>query len=329
MKTQIKISQSIAVFILLFALLLSACAASPEERTVETIALEAAPEAEEIILGDTVDVEMQEASAPEMDKAEGGVNANTSLPAAQQRLILMNAEMILVVKDPSKVMDFVAEMAQGYGGFVVSSNLQQVQGNYGTVIPQANITVRVPAQRLQQALGEIENLALEVVSKNQSGKDVTREYTDLQSRLRNLEKAEEQLTLVMQEAVRTEDVLRVYNELTKVTEQAEVIRGQIKYYEESSAFSAISLVLRAEEIAPPVVDDKPAWKPGMIAQRALADLKLSLQRWTNGAIRFLLYSLPMLVFRLGPWVIVFWLGYRFLIRPWVKKRQQKKIVEEE
>ena len=56
---------------------------------------------------------------------------------------------------------------------------------------------------------------------------MTSDYTDLQSRLRNLEDAEEQLRTIMDSAFNTEDVLTVYNRLVEVREQIEVIKGQI------------------------------------------------------------------------------------------------------
>ena len=48
----------------------------------------------------------------------------------------------------------------------------------------------------------------EIQSESISGQDVTQEFTDLQSRLRNLEAAEEQLLEIMEAATDTEDVFR-------------------------------------------------------------------------------------------------------------------------
>lgn len=136
-------------------------------------------------------------------------NYDASLPNTGKRLVIMNADISIVAMDPAEAMDTIATMAETYGGFVVSSNLHQVMGKRGTEIPYATITVRVPAERLKQALAEIELLAVEVLSKNQSGQDVTKEYTDLKSRLRNLENATKQLRQIMDDAYNTEDVLRV------------------------------------------------------------------------------------------------------------------------
>jgi len=97
-----------------------------------------------------------------------------------------------------------------------------------------NIIIRVPAERLDEALDQLIGLAVEVDSESISRQDVTQEYTDLTSRLRNLESAEAQLMTIMDGAVKTEDVLAVYNELVAVQGQIEVIKGQMQYFEQSA-----------------------------------------------------------------------------------------------
>ncbi len=55
----------------------------------------------------------------------------------------------------------------------------------------------------------------------------------------------------MDEAYKTEEVLTVYNRLVQVQEEIEVIKGQIKYYDEASRLSAISIEIQAQESVTP------------------------------------------------------------------------------
>ena len=113
-------------------------------------------------------------------------------------------------------------MAEAMGGFVVSSYVYKTAyGNEGLTADQATITVRVPADKLDEALADQGRGRREVRSENISGEDVTQQYTDLQSRLRNLDAAEAQLLDIMKGATKTEDVLAVYNQLVQV-------RGEIE-----------------------------------------------------------------------------------------------------
>jgi hypothetical protein len=190
-------------------------------------------------------------------------------------------------------------------------------GKKGTEVPYATITIRVPAERLEKTLEEIEMLAVEVTTKNQSGQDVTKEYTDLKSRLRNLEETIEQLQKIMDEAYKTEDVLMVYEELTRRTEEAEVIRGQIKYYEESAAYSKISVTLtqfeEEEPIEPVTVE---GWRPGKVLRDAFQSLLDFLQAFVDFMINFIVSFIPKLLIIGSPFFIGWWI--------WRKRRKPKK-----
>jgi hypothetical protein len=83
------------------------------------------------------------------------------------------------------------------------------------------MTIRVPAERLDEALVTIKaETDQPIISENHSSQDVTAEYTDLNSRLTNLQAAEKQLQEIMAEAIKTEDVLSVYSQLVSVASRA-------------------------------------------------------------------------------------------------------------
>lgn len=219
-----------------------------------------------------------------------------------QRLVIKNADLSVVVDDPSVSMDRIAQRAEAFGGFVVSSNQYQTMLASGVEVPQGFIMVRVPAARFTEFMAVVEGDANRVISKNISGQDVTQQYTDLQSRLRNLAQAEDELREIMASAVKTEDVLNVYNHLTNITNQIEVIKGQIQFYEQSAAMSAISVNLIADAAVQPVTIG--GWEPVGIAKDAIQALVNTLQGIANLLIWITLYLLPTLVVMIIPlWVL--------------------------
>ena len=130
------------------------------------------------------------------------------------RLVIRNANLSLVVADPAAASNQIIALAASLNGYVVSSNTYQASvDSAGNKIMQANLTIRVPSAQLDAALAQLRALAVEVRSETISGQDVTSEYTDLQSHLRNLEAAETKLQQIMDGATKTEDVLAVYNQL--------------------------------------------------------------------------------------------------------------------
>jgi len=246
---------------------------------------------------------------------ESASGFDASIPGVEiERLVIKNANSTIVVADPAKSMDAIARMAEEMGGFVVTANLYHNQLEGGIEVPGATITIRVPAERFDDAIMRIrEESDREPLNENINSQDVTGDYTDLQSRLRNLEAAEAQLTEIMESATKTEDVLSVYNELVRVREQIEVIKGQIKYYEQSAELSAISVELIANESIRPLTVG--GWEPQGVAKQAIQALINTLKALANVVIWLIIYVAPVLlvlfiIFGLPILLLVLWRNSR-------------------
>ena len=238
-----------------------------------------------------------------------------------KRMVIRNAELSIVVEDPIVASNAIGRMAERMGGYVVSSNSWKTRNFRDIEVPEANIQIRVPSELLNQALEEIKSLLtnkdIDLLSENVSGQDVTKEYTDLNSRLRNLEDAEEQLRKILDEAYKTEDVLNVFNQLTYYREQIEITKGQIKYYEESAALSSISVRIQAQEAVNPITIA--GWKPSVTISKALQQLVNAFQVIVDGAIYLVLLIIPIIIVILLPFYLLF-----LLISALVRKNRKKK-----
>ena len=250
----------------------------------------------------TGEIEAVPARPPEMTAIEQSIDSSkileeAGMPQTVDRMVIRNADLSIVVADPVAVMEDITRMANTMGGFVVSSNLYQVTTGSGVKVPQAQITVRVPAEKLDEAMAEIKahvkDPVNDVLSENVSGQDVTQEYTDLQSRLRNLEDAAEQLREILDKATKTEDVLAVFNELKNVNEQIEVLKGQIQYYEQSAKLSAISVSIMAEASVQPISIG--GWKPQGTVRDAVQRLINAYQTIVDGLIWIVIFCLPIAI----------------------------------
>ncbi|MEK6752630.1 MAG: DUF4349 domain-containing protein [Chloroflexota bacterium] len=256
---------------------------------------------------------------PNIDASNGGALATVD------RIVIKNADLAIVVSDVEGRMKEIQLMAEQMGGFVVSSNLYQGYTNDYVEVPEAQVIIRVPSERLKEAMDQIKKNVVEVQSENVSGQDVTAEYVDLKSRLKNLEAAEAQLDEILQSATATEDVVNIFNQLVYYREQIEVVKGQIKYYDEAAALSAVSVRIIAEETIQPVVIGK--WEPKGAALKAVQDLIDFLQSFTEFAIRFVIYVLPSWIVVGLPLYLVF-IGGRALFRKLRGKKVEAKVEEE-
>jgi hypothetical protein len=262
-----------------------------------------------------VDREMEmsagQAAPAEMPAAEESYSTTASNSVPEQdveRIVIRTGNMSVVVNDPSVSLETIKQLAEEFGGYVVSANLSQTTLDNGVKVPYANVTIRVPAEKLDQTIERVRAESDELpLREDITSQDVTDQYTDLQSRLRNLQAAEEQLQQIMDSTTKTEEVLSVYNELVRVREQIEVIQGQINYYEKSAAMSSLSVELLADEAVQPLTIG--GWQPGGVAKDAIQALISFFKGFVNFLIWLVLVVLPaallIFVFLVLPvWLVV-------------------------
>jgi hypothetical protein len=220
----------------------------------------------------------------------------------QDRLVIRNATLTLVVDDPDVKLREISTLASEFGGWVVSANAYRSGTGEESRVTSASITIRVVADRLDEALERIKTGVQSVDYENVTGQDVTQQYVDLNSSLTNLRAAEEQLQVIMDSARRTEDVLSVYNQLVNIRGQIEQIQGQIQYFEESAAYSSIQVSLTPTPITQPI--EIAGWRPQETARDAFQAFVNLLQGIADVGITVAVFGLPtLLVFGLPAWLI--------------------------
>ena len=297
------------IILLLFSMILPACgAASPAEMTSGG---GYAPPGEPV-------PEVLSQSESKVDSSGGNAYVSDTASAEIERIVIKNANLTMAVEDPAVSVKKISDMAEEMGGFVVSSNTYRTTLSSGAEVPRASITIRVPAERLTEAMEQIKSETDQpVMDETINSQDVTQDYTDLQSRLRNLESAEGQLQEIMKNAYKTDEVLSVYQQLTQVQEQIEVTKGRIQYYEQSAALSSIAVELLANAAVQPL--SVGGWQPAGIARQALQSLINVLQMLGNLLIYVVLLVLPVLLVILVPPVLVIWAILRWRVRRKARK----------
>ena len=193
-------------------------------------------------------------------QAASWVNALT--PAAR-RMLITTADLSLEVRDAKKTHDQIAGIASKAGGYVTASSLTGEEG-----AQSGAVTMRVPAARYASVLADVSKLG-KVLSKQEKGEDVTEEFVDLQSRIRNLKREEEAFLLVLQKATRVPDILEVERELSRVRGEIEQAVGRAKYLENQVALSTINVSFN-EPV--PVVTQAVNWDVTQTALRSLHSL---------------------------------------------------------
>jgi hypothetical protein len=235
-------------------------------------------------VGAPVSMEGGPAFSKEMTRASTPATSD-QIAIGADRLIIQNVSMRLAVNSISKTIDTISSLATELGGFVVSS---YVRGNdsdeYGFV------SFRIPVQQTDIVRSRLRDTAVRIEEESTQSTDVTEEYVDIQGRLSNLERTEEQYLLLFEKAKSVEDMLRIQRELSTIRSQIEQTTGRMQYLERTSAMALISVDLRLATSTEPLV---PAgWSFLETVKEALRSVSLFGQ-WLAGAIIWVIIYSPI------------------------------------
>ncbi|MHB9111444.1 MAG: DUF4349 domain-containing protein [Thermoleophilia bacterium] len=182
-------------------------------------------------------------AAPDSAGSSGTAGGTSVAPLPSTQKIIQTADyrIEIVPGEFDEKYAKISEIAARYGGYVISGDTRMV----GDELKNGGITIRVANtnDNFSKAQNEIDGLGT-VTSKKISGQDVTEEYVDLQSRLRNAEAQEAQYLALMQRAQTIEEILTVQSRLSEVQSQIEQIKGRMKYMEGRTDFATITIDLR-------------------------------------------------------------------------------------
>jgi outer membrane murein-binding lipoprotein Lpp len=183
--------------------------------------------------------------AAQQDQNQSGSN----LPVIQPKIIKSAAASIEVAKGTfEENMVKVTKIAELMGGYV--SNTESYSDADGK-LTSGRIVIRVPGEKFNTAIDEIKK-AGELKSISISGQDVTQEYVDLGSRLKNFEAQEKVLLDLMNKSTNVKDSIEVQKELSNVQGEMEVIKGRMNYLDNMVGFSTIDVIVAEPAVAPPV-----------------------------------------------------------------------------
>jgi hypothetical protein len=223
---------------------------------------------------------------------------------SSSRMVIQESNVSLLVTDVKQSGDKILNFAKDNGGYMVSASYSNPSES-----PFANITVRVPANKLNQALTYFKDLSIKVTSENLVGTDVTQEYTDIEARLTTLRKTQVKFEDILNKAIDIQDILTVQRELISLQDQIDSYVGQQKAIDKNAELTRITVYLSTDELALPYTPDN-AFRPNVVFKQAIRSLLNHLRVGAEMLIWIAVYS---------PIIIVAIIIYIFFKR-WLKKR---------
>ena len=133
----------------------------------------------------------------------------------------------------------------GLGGYIVKQD-----ASYNADDPTGTITVRVPVNRFETAVSDINGLpGVKVLGDRETGKDVTAQYVNVQAQITALTTEEQSILKLLAQADNLNDILNLHGQVTAIQSQIDQLQGQNNLLRNQAAFS--DLAITVTEALPP------------------------------------------------------------------------------
>jgi uncharacterized protein YneF (UPF0154 family) len=234
-------------------------------------------------------------SVKEIKRANDVTDGDDNAIAIEKRVI-KTGNIDMRVNSVENAINEIRTITLAHGGDEVSSDISK-----NDTYKSGFIMVKVPVNQYAQTFEDIKKVAPLVTDESSQSQDVTTEFIDLESRIKNKKEHEARLRSFFRKAEEVDELIQVERELARVRTEIEQMEGQMKYLKAQTQYSTINASLVEESSI--VVSD--SWRPLQVIKDSFNTLIKKTTNLLNLTIRFTIVSLPFIVL----FVILAWFLY--------------------
>ena len=222
------------LFILMLLLLaMTACSAEGKRYEAATSDMPAAGSAVE----SRVAAESPAAPSPEVAAEASGAGSTqpTAIPQLAQQII-REGQASFETSDLKKTKTWIESLVRRHKAY--TSNDEQYKGSDRI---EQRMMLRIPADRFDAFLADIEKGVVRFDSKSITATDVTEEFIDVSQRLKVKKATEERYIALLAKAASVRDVLETEKYISEVRSEIESLEGRLKYLQNRIGLSTLTL----------------------------------------------------------------------------------------
>ena len=163
---------------------------------------------------------------------------NTALKESISRKLLKNGNVVFETADLEKMKLNIENLVQKFDGYISSDYANEYDNKVNYYL-----NIRIPSQYFDSILKEISIQISKFDAKEITISDVTEEFLDIESRLKNKKELEKRYLEILQQSKSVEDILNIERELGKLREEIEATEGRLNYLSNQVSFSTLSVSL--------------------------------------------------------------------------------------
>ncbi len=237
--------------------------------------------------------------------SQSGVSDISTSPYRTSQMIIKNGEMNLLVADVDVALDRATAIAVELGGYLLNGKSWMQDG-----WKYSSLTVGVPVDQFETAQRRMRALAVQVLNDTASGQDVSTEFTDVQSRVVNLEATAARIREFLKQAKDVSEALTVNAKLAEIEAEIEQAKGRMNFLRDRAAYSTLTVNLEPQRPTPtptptPTATPIPptpmpnVWRPDKTFNAA-SDVLMGLVRAIGDAVIWLCvvvapFALPVII----------------------------------
>ena len=241
------------------------------------------------------DMAMPEAAAP-MEAPVKGTNSmafsagGAATPVQTGQKLIRRVNIDAETEDLDALLESLTVQISSLGGYIEQQNLYNGSAYASYRSRNANLTIRIPADRLDGFVGQVKD-ASNVISYSESQEDVTLTYVSTESRIKALETEEARLLELLAQAENMTDLLQIEARLTDVRYELESVKSQLLVLSNQVDYATVYLYIsQVKEYTE--VEEKTVW------QRISSDFSRNLKdlgRWLVDLFVWVVTYSPQLV----------------------------------
>lgn len=237
----------------------------------------------------------------EQSKSEAaGTAQTTQIALPENQKLITTVHLQTETDDLDATLSYTEERIAELGGYLESQNLNNGSIYSSHRYRSANLTVRIPADNLNQFIDRVGE-SVNIVSKKVSTENVTLTYISVESRITALQTEQTRLLELLAKAETMEDLLTIESRLTDVRTELERYTSQLRVLDNQISYSTVNLSIEEVKEYTQVTEPETFWD--RISSGFVQSLKGVGTFFTELAV-FLIVSLPYLILIAGVVAVV-------------------------